>query len=109
MNHVIQESTQDVLIYPYHPWDERYIYPHEWLICMANVGKYTWDGLGRIIHFSDFNSIFAPIKRPWILFFCSLFYYDTIPRQEAEVFFLETDLELGKLLQAGSPENHGNL
>ena len=26
---------------PYHPWDERYIYLHEWLIFMVNVGKYT--------------------------------------------------------------------
>ena len=23
------------------PWDERYIYLHEWLIFMVNVGKYT--------------------------------------------------------------------
>ena len=26
--------------YPYHPWDW-YIYLHEWLIFMVNVGKYT--------------------------------------------------------------------
>ena len=26
---------------PYHPWDERYISPNEWLIFMVNVGKYT--------------------------------------------------------------------
>ena len=25
------------------PWDERYIYLHEWLIFMLNVGKYTMD------------------------------------------------------------------
>ena len=24
-----------------HPWDEGYIYLHEWLIFMVNVGKYT--------------------------------------------------------------------
>ena len=32
---------------PYHPWDW-YIYLHEWLIFMVNVGKYTihgWYGL----------------------------------------------------------------
>ena len=23
------------------PWDERYIYLHEWLSCMVNVGKYA--------------------------------------------------------------------
>jgi len=28
----------------YHPWI-RYIYPHERLICMVNVGKYTIHGL----------------------------------------------------------------
>ena len=30
------------------PWDERYIYRHEWLIFMVNVGKYTspMDGMG---------------------------------------------------------------
>ena len=26
------------------PWDERYIYLHEWLICMVNVGRYTVHG-----------------------------------------------------------------
>ena len=26
------------------PWDERYIYLHEWLICIVNVGKYTIHG-----------------------------------------------------------------
>ena len=34
--------------YPYHPWDERYIHLHEWLIFMVDVGKYTvhgWYGL----------------------------------------------------------------
>ena len=32
---------------PYHPW-EWYIYLHEWLIFMVNVGKYTspMDGMG---------------------------------------------------------------
>ena len=34
---------------PYHPWDERYIYLHEWLILMVNVGKYN--GMGIIIGF----------------------------------------------------------
>ena len=26
------------------PWDERYIYLHEWLIFMVNVGVYTIHG-----------------------------------------------------------------
>ena len=28
---------------PYHPWDERYIYLHAWMVdlFMGNVGKYT--------------------------------------------------------------------
>ena len=30
-------------IYPYHPWDW-YIYLHEWLIFMVNVGKYSIHG-----------------------------------------------------------------
>ena len=29
---------------PEDPWDERYIYLHEWLIFMVNVGKYTIHG-----------------------------------------------------------------
>ena len=30
--------------YPYHPWDERYIYLHGWLVFMVNVGIYTIHG-----------------------------------------------------------------
>ncbi len=29
------------------PWDERYIYVHQWLIFMVNVGKYTIHGCYR--------------------------------------------------------------
>ena len=34
---------------PYHPWDERYIYLHEWLIYMGKVGKYSspMDSMGN--------------------------------------------------------------
>ena len=37
---------------PYHPWDERYISPNEWLIFMVNVGKYTsrMDAMGMTFH-----------------------------------------------------------
>ena len=32
----------DYINNPHHPWDERYIYLHEWLIfVMVNVGIYT--------------------------------------------------------------------
>ena len=36
------------------PWDERYIYLHEWLSCMVNVGIYAspMDAMGYI----DFRS-----------------------------------------------------
>ena len=36
---------------PYHPWDW-YIYLHEWLILMVNVGKYTspMDAMGKIMY-----------------------------------------------------------
>ena len=27
----------------WHPWDKQYIYLHEWLIFMVNVGKYTYN------------------------------------------------------------------
>ncbi len=35
-------------MYPYHPWDERYLYLHEMVVCngknIVNVGKHTIDG-----------------------------------------------------------------
>ena len=38
---VTHGSGREPYHHPYHPRDERYIYRHEWLIFMVNVGKYT--------------------------------------------------------------------
>ena len=54
--HLWRESAW--LMNPYPPWDERYIYLHEWLVLMVkymvNVGKYTihgwhWEGICHFI------------------------------------------------------------
>ena len=58
---------------PYHPWDW-YIYLHEWLIFMVNVGKYTIHGLFGYVNWplkkkkplrgrSSFRVFFGTTKR----------------------------------------------
>ena len=42
-NRLLAEKTVLGIPFPYHPWDW-YIYPHESLICMVNVGKYSIHG-----------------------------------------------------------------
>ena len=39
------------------PWDERYIYVHQWLIFMVNVGKYTIHGCYRYFFIIFFKGV----------------------------------------------------
>ena len=53
---------------PQDPSDERYIYLHEWLICMVNVGKYTspMDPMGTMFLRHDFVSL-VNVVLSWII------------------------------------------
>ena len=48
-----------------HPWDERYIYLHEWLIIMVHVGKYAMHGCYGYNMFKGILRLFPLIKPPF--------------------------------------------
>ena len=53
-----------IYVYPYHPWDG-YIYLHEWLVFMVNVGKYTIHGLFGFMVYKSEAKYTIPMDLIW--------------------------------------------